>query len=266
MPLRKKDKKVLRMFLIRSYNVGDGPVQAKLLDLERFAGRKQVSPVGMVPCVFIILQEMMDREDLVMLFLERQPDWDVIWRKVGPNAGHETPILYNKVYASAISWFVLLIKVGFLGPKGKGKSIVPYKSLNNCKFRFKPARRFVRVLNHHLVVSALTTRGPEHDRRVAAWINGATRFFNAALRSGCVVIGGGDWNLERTTAYMKQVKPADWVWDSTGPTIKAMTYDNIGHIRDNRIHRVASGVDETDGSRRIHDHKSPWVVYGMRTR
>src|SRR5690242_7402208 len=91
-------------FGIMSYNMGDGPAQAKLNDLLKFA---QLKLPHNAPMVFINCQEMMDRETVILDFItimrhRHHVEWGVILKRGRPNEGHECPNLYNKTYARPI--------------------------------------------------------------------------------------------------------------------------------------------------------------------
>lgn len=241
---------------VRTLNVGAGKTAAKLADLNLFATDGTDVILG---------QEFGDRLDLVTLFLAANPTWRALW-ETQDNNHRKTPILYNSATLRLRWWeqVVAFLGGGWLGKQGKGPDRAETKRLNKARFVLSNGRR-VKVLNHHMVVSAFSTTGGERERRQNAWEIQARAFFAEALATTIPVVGGGDWNASTGNPLLAKCQRdcPDWVWDSTGPTKESATIDLLGHRDDVRIQAVATGVDETDGSLHHADHRSPWVEYAV---
>lgn len=242
---------------VRLYNAGEGLDSLKLADLSKFAQDGTTHILG---------QEFGDRQRLVGMFLQKFPDWAALWEPA-TNPGRKTVILYKKSAGRLAWWHALITLVAgkWLGRKGAGPDKTEAKRLNRARFVLANGVR-VKVLNHHGIASAFSTKGEEARNRQAAWLTQVRAFFRAAKKSRVPCIGGGDWNAQRDNSLLVQAlaeSGVSWVWDSTGPTHTNRTIDLLGHVESPQVVVLASGVDETDGSLRHKDHRSPWVEYGI---
>lgn len=243
---------------VRSYNSGAGSSKAKIADLDGFVeDGTQV----------ILCQEMGDREQEVYAFLAKHPTWAALWEPK-TNAGRKTVILYDTALGGLAWWeaLVVLVRGQWLGRKGAGPDTTEAKRLNQFRIRLQNGVR-VKFLNNHMTASAFSTVGEEHQNRLRVWKEQAQAFFVAAFNTFCVVIGGGDFNAGKKNKYLQDAideNCPEWVWDSNGPTHRQQEIDLLGHKRDDRVVVLAFGVTETDGSRNHEDHRSPWVLYGIR--
>ena len=242
------------------YNVGAGPLAAKLDDLETFLAHAKTADATPV----ILGQEWGDRPDLWKAFHTRHPSYRIVWDSRS-NAGRKTPIIYDSA-ALKLPWYSLPITVPkgtYWGHGGKGETRSPGKRLAQARLRHRRSKIKLKVLNHHLVASAFSTGGAEGKRRRTSWTRQANRFFRAAQRSRAPVLGGADWNAEKTNPRLQAARKRcpKWVWDSKGPTHKKRTIDLYGHKTNPRIKLLAAGVHPTHGSRHRQDHAAPWQRY-----
>jgi hypothetical protein len=237
----------------QTYNPGAGTDHAKLADLQSYVD---------AGATFILGQEFGDREALVLLFLEANPTWRVLWEDA-TNNGRKNPIFYDRRQAKRVWWSLVIVWLSsYLGPKGAGPDKGQTKRLNRARFRLTGNGARVKVLNLHATVSAFSTTGPEGDRRKRAWRQEVRAFFVEVGRSlaRTFVIGGGDFNADKP---LMAVTTDGWSWDSEGPTFRQETPDHIGHRKAHGISVNSTGVEETDGSKNHDDHRSPWVAYSI---
>jgi len=241
-------------FALGDLNIGDGKTVWKIEDVCNLIENYGIS-------VFFG-QEFGDRADVVAAVLEKHPSWRVVWHK-SKNKYRDVPILFDSKVWKKTFWTELQIHIGYLGPQGAGGDNPGFKALNVVRLKHRKARRTVQFQNHHTIASAFSTHGPEGARRKAAYTRQIREFF-AWVRKGKIVIGGGDWNAEKTNKIIKHLKPAHWIWVNTKATMRTNTIDLIGFTLSGKLKFVKAVLLETSGSKFNNDHRAVVVTFRIR--
>lgn len=239
-------------------NVGRGPTDAKVRDLEKLALVADV----------IVGGEFGDREAVVERFLRRNRSWRVLWNK-REHATRSVPILYNRKTLRLKKWAYFLVRIGYLGPKGAGSNSLRWKVINSARFIHRGSGQSVRVVGTHLIASAFSTSGAEGSRRKAAFRRQVGKYFDLIKSwKRAVVCGVGDFNAEVGNELLDNAssKVAGWVWVRTGPTMGRRRIDLFGYRRDKRVLGARAYTVETDGSKNFEDHRAVVGVLTLRTK
>jgi hypothetical protein len=143
-------------FRVATYNIGDGPDDAKIHHLEQLDDRYAVTVVG--------CQEGSDRSKMRRRFRRRNRSW----RSYGPRllpGGAAVPILWDDdEWERTAARSVLAVKRRWVGPRGAGPSVVKTKRINVLELRHRHMPLGLTVLNTHFLPSASRPGLPAAER------------------------------------------------------------------------------------------------------
>lgn len=145
----------MKSFRAATYNIGDGPDDRKVADLEHLADDFDVTVVG--------CQEASDRRKMLRRFRKRNPSWHV-YQPHTPG-GAAVPILWDGDEWRRLRFrSVLAVARSWVGPRGAGPTFAKPKQITVVTLRHRPTGRRVKFVNTHLIPSA-TRRLPGDEKK-----------------------------------------------------------------------------------------------------
>ncbi|MCW2496385.1 endonuclease/exonuclease/phosphatase family protein [Jatrophihabitans sp.] len=207
-------------FNAATYNIGDGPDDAKVKHLEHLTDHYGVSIVGM--------QECSDRRKTLARFRKRNPSWKVYQSRLP--GGAADPIIWDgDEWEVLTKRSVLAVRRRRVGPRGAGPSVIKTKRVTVVVLRHRHTGEVVTVINLHPLPSASRHDLPaeekaareKHFREHIACVVAIL-----AATDGAVVLTG-DLNAADDFQPMRPLHIAGLVGWTQSPTHGRETFDYV---------------------------------------
>lgn len=143
----------MKTFRAATYNIGGGPDDRKIADLERHVD----DDVTVIGC-----QEASDRRQMLRRFVKRNPSW-CRYQPLLPG-GAAVPILWDGDEWRRLRFrSVLAVARTWVGPVGAGPTFAKPKQIAVVVLRHRETGRVVKFVNTHLIPSATRKRLPKDE-------------------------------------------------------------------------------------------------------